>query len=109
MERHVDGFGALLFDTVIGNASCGAVAGLDWRRWLWMPEFFETSAQGEGFFATVEEGCKFRFGCAGEHFSQRLAADLDGAIGGRVWIGWKRWFGLINGPMASSAGARFRD
>ena len=68
-ETRVDDFGALLFDTdVIGNTSCCAVVGLDWRRWLWMPEFFKTGTKGAGFFAIVEEGCKFGFGSIGQHF-----------------------------------------
>ena len=29
---HVNGFGALLFDSVIGNTSCCDVVSLDWRR-----------------------------------------------------------------------------
>ena len=46
VETHIDGSGALLFDTVIGVTSYCAVAGLDWRCRFWMPKFFEPSALG---------------------------------------------------------------
>ena len=72
-------------------------------------ELFKTSAQGPGFFATMEEGCKFRFGSAGEDCPQN-------SVGGRVGIGGKRSVavGRIKGSIAqvvtaSSAGAHFRS
>ena len=49
-EMSVDGFGTLLFDTVLGNTSCRAVVSLDQDRWFWMSKFFETSAQGARSF-----------------------------------------------------------
>jgi hypothetical protein len=79
-----------------------------------MSEFFKTRAQGTGFFAIVEEGCKFRFSSAGEDFYQNLTVNLDGAIGGQVRNVGKRWLGRIKGPVAqavaaSSTGACFRS
>ena len=64
-----------MFDTVTGDTSCSTVVDLDWHRWLWISEFFETHAQGAGFFTiVVEEGCKFRFGnTVGKYFLHHLA------------------------------------
>ena len=64
VKPHVDGFGALLFDRVIGDAGGGAVVGLDGRRWLWVTEFFEGGADGARFFAVVEQSGEFGFGGA---------------------------------------------
>jgi hypothetical protein len=46
---------ALLFDTVVGDASGSAVVSLVWGRRLRMTEFFETIAQEAGFFFTIVE------------------------------------------------------
>ena len=36
IKSHVDGFGAFLFDGVVGDSSCGGVVGDNWRWWLWV-------------------------------------------------------------------------
>ncbi len=114
IETHVDGFGALLFDTLVGNTSCSAVVSLDRGRWLRMAVFFKTNAQGASLFTIVEKGCKLRFGSTGEDFFQNLAVNVDGTVGGWVRIGGQRWRGRIKGPIAEvvvarGAGASFRN
>ena len=37
IEAHIDGFGPLLFDGVIGEASGGGVVGFDGSGWLYVP------------------------------------------------------------------------
>jgi hypothetical protein len=73
VEAHVDGFGSLLLDSVIGDARRSAIIGLQGRWRLGMPEFFKGDPDGAGFFAIVEEGGELSFGGAGEHFSHDLA------------------------------------
>jgi hypothetical protein len=51
IKMHAGGFGVFLFDSVIGNASSGAVISLDGCGWLRMPKFFKCNADGAGFFA----------------------------------------------------------
>jgi hypothetical protein len=63
-ETHVDGFGSLLFDTVVGNARSSAVVCLDWGRWLGVAEFFKARTQGARFLSIVELRSKFGFGRA---------------------------------------------
>ena len=44
IEAHVDGFGAFLFDGVVGNSGGGAVVSNNWGGGLGMAEFFKTRA-----------------------------------------------------------------
>ena len=38
IKSHVDGFGPVLFDCVIGETSCHGVVGFNWSGWLlWVP------------------------------------------------------------------------
>ena len=90
IETHVDGFGALLFDTLVGNTSCSAVVSLDRGRWLRMAEFFKINVQWASLFTIEEKGCKLRFGSTGEDFFQNLAVNVDGTVGGWVRIGGQR-------------------
>ena len=46
VKTHVDGFGSPLFDGVVGDATGGAIVGLEWGWWLYMPEFFKCDAHG---------------------------------------------------------------
>jgi hypothetical protein len=62
IETHVHGFGAFLFDIVVGNAGGSAVVSLNWCRRLGMSEFFETGKQWAGFFTIMAEGSKFSLG-----------------------------------------------
>ena len=55
IETHVNGFGAFLFDGIVGNARGRAVVGLDGGRWLRMPQFFEGCSDGAGLLAVVEQ------------------------------------------------------
>jgi hypothetical protein len=65
-----------------------------------MTKLFETIAQWAGFFAIVEEGCKFGFGGAGGDSTHDLAVALDPAVGWWFRIGGKWWLGGIKGPRA---------
>ena len=112
VEAHVDRFGALLLDGVVGDAGSSAVVGLEGRRRLGVAEFFERNANRTGFFAIVEEGSEFGFGRTRKDFAHDLAEDADGTVrrGWRiVWIGrlvGMRW-AAAEVVIASGARARF--
>jgi hypothetical protein len=67
VEAHVDGFGAALFYSVVGNARCTGVVGLDWSGWLWMSHLSEGGPEPGTIFGIVEEGAEFGFGCRGDN------------------------------------------
>ena len=46
VESHVHGFGAFLFDGVVGEAGGRGVVSLDGRGWLWVAKFFEGDTEG---------------------------------------------------------------
>ena len=54
IKAHVDSFGAFLFDGIVCDAGGGAVVGLDGCGGLRMIHFFESGADGAGFFEIVE-------------------------------------------------------
>ena len=80
VEAHVDGFGAALFDSVIGNAGGAGVIGLDGSGWLGMPHFVECGAEPDPIFCVVEEGTEFGFGGRGHDSLDDGAVDVNGAI-----------------------------
>ena len=80
VKTHVHGFGALLFDGIVGDASGGAVVGDDDGRWLLVAEFLKTSTDGTGFLGIVEEASKFGFGGGRDDFAENLARDMNGAV-----------------------------
>ena len=41
IKAHVNRFRSFLLDGVIGEAVGGGVVNLDWRGWLWVPQFAE--------------------------------------------------------------------
>ena len=66
VESHVDGFGADLFAGFVGNGDCCGVVYLDWCCRLGVAEFFQDDADGNCFFAVVEQGTNFGF-CGRRH------------------------------------------
>jgi len=46
IKAHVDGFGLLLLDCVIGDATGSAVVHLEWCGWLHMPQFLQSCSDG---------------------------------------------------------------
>ena len=86
IESHVDSFGSLLFDSLIGNARSSIVVCEHWSWWLWMAEFGQCDAERTGFFAIVKEGTELGFSSTGEDFLHDLGEDKDGAIHHWRWI-----------------------
>jgi len=46
IKAHVNGFGSLLLDHVIGDATGGAVVRLEWHGRLYMPQFLQSCSDG---------------------------------------------------------------
>jgi len=67
------------------DAVGGGIIGFEWcaERWLWVTHFFEGSANGNRFLGVEKQATNFGFGCGGGHGAERLAEDVDGAVGGR--------------------------
>jgi hypothetical protein len=61
VEVHVNGFGAVLLDSVIGNADSAFVIGLDGHDNLRMLHILKSSAENGTGFAIVEERANFCF------------------------------------------------
>ncbi len=105
VEAHVDGFGAALFDGVVGNARGTGVVGLDGSGWLWMSHPGESGPEPGTIFGVVEEGAKFSFGGRGDNSFDDGAVDMNGTIErrrGRVGI---RCGGWICGKRAEEEGS----
>ena len=83
VEVHINCFGSLLFDHVIGDAEGGTVVGDNWSGRLGIAKFHEACMNRACFFAVVEESSKFSFGSTGDNFTQYLAIYIDSTIGGR--------------------------
>ena len=63
IKAHVNSFGALLLDSIVGYASGSAVVCLHWCGRLEVSEFFKGGSDRTGFCRVVKEGTKFSFGC----------------------------------------------
>jgi hypothetical protein len=61
IESHVDGFGAFLFDGVIGKSLGSRVINLHGGGWLRMTHFLESGVNGNGFLAidVCSANCSF--------------------------------------------------
>jgi hypothetical protein len=87
IEAHVDGFGSLLLDSVVGDTGCSGIVSGN-RSWgLLMAEFFECDSEGAGFATIVEKGGKFGLSGAGKYFAHNVAHGVDGAVVRRSGIG----------------------
>ena len=56
IKAHINGFGSLLFDGLVGKTHGHGIVNLDWRGWLWVSQFNEGVADGGGFLAIEERG-----------------------------------------------------
>ena len=72
MVAHVHGFGATLFDIIIGDAARDAAVSFKRCRWLLPTEFLEGSALGNGLFAVVVETSVFDFSSGGNDLLEDL-------------------------------------
>ena len=54
IKTHIHSFGPFLFDSVVGNATGGAVVRDNGCWWLWMTQFCQDVADRIGFLAVVE-------------------------------------------------------
>lgn len=113
VEAHINGFGAFLFDSVVGNASCSTVVCYNGCGRLRMTEFLQADSKGARIFAIVEKGGKLSFGGAGDDFAEDLAENIDGAIGWRSrrvgrrrlrWVGGDAAEKIITGGTGTSFG-----
>ena len=66
VEAHVDGFGAALFDGIIGNTGGAGIICLDGRGGLRVTHIFQGGAKGGAVFTVVEEGAELGLSGGGE-------------------------------------------
>jgi hypothetical protein len=105
VEAHVDGFGAALFDGVVGNARGTGVVGLDGSGWLGMSHLGEGGPEPGTIFGIVEEGAKFGFGGRGDNSFDDGAVDMNGTIERRRSRVGIRGCGWIFGKRAEEEGS----
>ena len=55
IKTHVNGFGSLLFNSVIGDTSGCAIISLNRSGRLWMPQFLECGSNGTCLLTVVVE------------------------------------------------------
>ena len=67
------------------DAVGGGIVGFEWcaGRWLGVTHFLEGSANGNRFLGVEKQATDFGFGGGGGHGAERLAEDVNGAVGGR--------------------------
>lgn len=83
-ESHVHGFGALLFDGVVGNAvGCGIVGG-ERSGTLFVAKFFKGDSFRDSLLAIEKESCKFSFRSTCKDVLENFARDSDGAVPWRL-------------------------
>jgi hypothetical protein len=76
----VDGLGATLLYSAVGDvSSCGMVCS-DGSSSLGMAHLDEASSERTGFLGVVEEGFQFRFSGWGEYLFHNTTINIDGAI-----------------------------
>ena len=66
IEAHVEGFGALLVDSIVGDAVSCEVVGDDGSRGLWVAHILEALANDNSGFAIVVETTELSF-CRRRH------------------------------------------
>jgi hypothetical protein len=79
-ESHAHCVGPLLFDEIVGNASCHVVVSFNDGRGLWVAHFLQHCSDRAGFFAVVEKSAKFCLGCAGDNLPHDGTKNFDGSI-----------------------------
>ena len=85
MVAHVEGFGSFHAYSSVKDAVGSGIVGFEWctERWLWVTHFCEGSANGNRLLGVEKQTTNFGFGCGGGHGAERLATDVNGAVGGR--------------------------
>jgi hypothetical protein len=58
VKAHVYGFGATLFDRLIGDASGACIVGLDGCGSLWMSHLFKSDAERDTVASILEDGAE---------------------------------------------------
>jgi hypothetical protein len=92
VKAHSNSFRAFLFESIVGDASGGAVVGYNSSKRLGMAKFFHAGAKRARVFAIVEEGGKLSFGDTGDDFAEDLAENIDGAVGWRSRrVSWRQF------------------
>jgi hypothetical protein len=94
IEAHVNGFGASLFDSTVGDARRTGVVRLDGSGRLWMSHVSKGGAKPGSLLAVVEESAKFRFSCGRDDNFENGAGNMDSAVDGRG-----RMIGIRSGNM----------
>ena len=85
LEEHVDGFGALLFDGVIGKSDRGLVVDLHGCGGLGVAEFPEQCADGGGFLSIDIGGADFGFSGRSHDVGHDFGHGVNGSLSrGRV-------------------------
>jgi hypothetical protein len=103
VKAHIDCFGSLEPDGVIGDARGHSAVGGNWSWWLWMTKLFKRDLECASFASIVKEGSKFSFDGAGEDLMHNVAHDMNClrcSWGGGGWIGKIRCFGWVLGTAA---------
>lgn len=89
-EDSIHGFGSLLLDGFISNDGGSGVVS-DHGNWsLWVANFLEGDAFGNGFLPSIGEKGRsmFGFGSTGkDHIANDFAGDSDGSVGAAGWSG----------------------
>jgi hypothetical protein len=80
IEAHVNGFGALLLDSVIGNAHGTFIVSLDGCGGLGVAKLCKGGEQHGGILSIEEKGAKFGFSGRGNNDAEDVAVDVDSTI-----------------------------
>lgn len=80
VESHVDGFGATLFDSVIGDADGGAIVGLDESGRLRMAHLGQGGPNDSGVLAVDINASELRFGGATHDVAENPTRGVNGSV-----------------------------
>ena len=83
IKTHVNCFGALLFDDLVGEALSGGIVDLHQGRRLRVTYFVKSDANGHGSLAVEISGSDFGFGRRAHHIAHNFGHGEKRAIGGR--------------------------
>jgi hypothetical protein len=102
VKSHVNGFGATLFDCLIGDASGACIVGLDGCGSLRMSHFLKCNTERDTVASVLEDGAEFCFGGVCHDVSHDGADGVDGAV---IW--WRCGGGMV--VAARSGGIELRE
>ena len=97
IKAHINGFGSLLFDGLVGKTHCHGIVNLDWSGWLWVPQFNEGVADGDCFLAIEERGTDLGFRGRGHDVAHDLGEGEKRSI---EWRNGKRGDIRVEGCIA---------